>query len=835
MKRKNMKKGILIHIGMIVGLFTITCVYMSPALSGKEIQQGDIQKSAAMSYQQMKVKEITGHIPNWAPSMFSGMPGYQIATDQPKSVFQPLRNLLIMRPMGWERNIGALFLYMLGFYVAMLAFGASPWLSVFGALAFGLGSYNIIIIEAGHITKSWAISMMAPIMAGMFLTLNSAVAPLLDKRIRIRRVLWGSMLFTLSLILQISFNHIQITFYTAIGCMVMGVAYMVYAILKKRVMPFLLKVGILVAGAALAFGCNVRLLLVNEEYARHTMRGGNELTVTPADLYGERADTQAQNTRDGLDIDYAFNWSYGIGETYTLIVPGAMGGGSGETVSPESSFYKTFRSRQAPLYWGDQPFTSGPVYFGAIVIMLFLLGLIITKGPERWWLLVASVLAILLSWGHNLGGFNEWVFNHVPFYNKFRTPSMALVLANACMAIMAVLTLKAVFDPERDRKQVNIGLYVATGVLTALIIGVLAVSAGFSFSGASDVQMKAQYGSQWDLIYRTLTTDRESLLHSDSKRSLIFILLCAVAMWLYNNDKIKKSALVVVFIAALAMIDLWGVDRRYLNNDNFAGKRQLELRRDQWDYDLDEMAARYGDHDYRVLNLAVNTYNDSKPSAFHNQVGGYSAAKLSRYQNLIDFYLCRHIPQVLNMLNARYIVLQNGQVQRNPEALGNAWFVQEVKAVGSPDEEILALNELNPAITAVVDTCRWPVICGQWPVDSNATIELEQPQQYTSDYLRYRSHSDQQQMAVFSEIHYEPDWFAYIDGKPAEYIRANYVLRAMVIPAGDHIIEFKNEAPRLHKLDTINLILSIATLLAMVGSVVMVYRKTRTQKQSKNN
>ncbi|MBP5340925.1 MAG: hypothetical protein J6Y52_00980 [Bacteroidales bacterium] len=822
------KKKVFLHIGLIVALFVVACAYMAPALSGKAIRQGDIQKSAAMSYQQMKVKEATGHIPNWAPSMFSGMPGYQIASDQQHSVFQPLRSMLIMRPMGWERNIGVLFLYLLGFYVAMIAFGAGPWLALVGALAFGLGSYNIIIIEAGHITKAWAMSMMAPVMAGMFLSLSSAVDASLDKRRRTRRVLWGSLLFTLSLIMQISFNHIQITFYTAIGCVAMGLAYMVYALVKNRFMPFLLKVGILVAGAALAFGCNARLLLVNEEYARHTMRGGNELTVTPADLYGERAAVQAQNTKNGLDIDYAFNWSYGIGETYTLLVPGAMGGGSGETVSEKSSFYKTFRGRQAPLYWGDQPFTSGPVYFGAIVILLALMGLLVSNGPERWWLLAASVLAVLLSWGHNLGGFNEWVFNHVPFYNKFRTPSMALVLANACMAIMAVLTLKAVFNPERDRKRVNVGLYVATGALTVLILGVLVASSGFSFSGASDAQMKAQYGPQWDLIYSTLAADRAALLRSDSWRSLIFILLCAVALWLYNNDKIKKPAPIIAAIVVLVVIDLWGVDRRYLNNDNFAEKRQLELRRDQWDYDLDEQATRYGDHDYRVLNLAVNTYNDSKPSAFHHQVGGYSAAKLSRYQNLIDFYLSGRIaPQVLNMLNTRYIVMQNGQVQRNPEALGNAWFVQEVKAVGSPDEEILALNELNPAITAVVDTSKWMVDGGQWAIDSTATIALEPVKTYNPDYLRYRSKSDREQLAVFSEIHYEPDWFAYIDGNPAEYIRADYVLRAMVIPAGEHMIEFKNEAPRMHRLDNVTLIISIATLLAMAGAVIFVYRKKK--------
>ena len=826
-----MNKKIWIHAGIIAALFAVACIYLSPALSGKQIRQGDIQKSEAMSYKQREVEKQTGTIPNWAESMFSGMPGYQISVEPQQSVFQPVRNALILRPLGLERNIGVLFLYLLGFYVAMLAFGASPWLALIGALGFGLGSYNIIIIEAGHITKAWALSMMAPVLAGMFLCLRTAVDETLERKQRRRRMLWGALLFTLALILQISMNHIQITFYTAVGCLLMGVTYAVYAIVKRRLAPVAVVAGILVVGAALAFACNVRLLLVNEEYARYTMRGGNELTVTPADLYGAGDATTAQNTSTGLDRDYAFGWSYGIPETYTLLVPGAMGGGSGERVSRDSHFYRSFRSEQAPLYWGDQPFTSGPVYFGAVVMLLFVLGMFVCKGPDRWWLLAATVLAVMLSWGKNLMGLNGWIFDNVPFYNKFRTPSMALVLANVSVAIAAVLALQAVFNKERDRKHINRGLYIATGLLGGLILVVLMLSSGFSFSGASDRQMAAQYGPQWDGILSVLVNDRAELLRNDSWRSLLFILLTAVMLWLYNNDKIKKPWIALVVTGALVVIDLWGVDRRYLNDKNFADKRQLELRRDQYDYDIDEQAARYGDRNYRVLNLAVNTYNDSKPSAFHNQIGGYSAAKLSRYQNLIDFYLSQHIkPEVVNMLNGRYIVQARGGqavVMRNPDALGNCWFVNEVKGVKDANEEILALNNIDPGRTAVVDTSKWRVTCGEWTVDSNAAIVLEETQVHNSDYLRYRSHSEREQLAVFSEIHYAPDWFAYIDGQRAEYLCADYVLRAMVLPAGDHIIEFKNEAPRLHRLDTLGLIFSSLVLLLMAGAIVMVYRKKK--------
>lgn len=835
-----MKKNIWIHALVIVFMFLVACIYLSPALGGKIIRQGDIQKSDAMSYTQRMEKERTGSIPNWNESMFSGMPGYQITTEAPKSVFWPLRNALVMRHIGLERNIGVLFLYLIGFYVAMLAFGVSPWLALIGALGFGLGSYNIIIIEAGHITKAWAMSMMAPIFAALFVVFRSAIEDGLDKRKRISHTVWGSILFTLALILQISFNHIQITFYTAIGCVVMGIAYLVYAIIKRRIAPMALNTGILLVCAALAFGCNVRLLMVNEEYAKYTMRGGNELTVTPSDIYGESETQAAQNTATGLDIDYAFAWSYGVGETYTIMVPGAMGGGSGERIDTDkSAFYKSFRAmypqyqypwgNSAPLYWGTQPFTSGPVYFGAIIIFLFLFGLTIVRGPERWWLLIVTIVAILLSWGRNFMPLNEWLFNNMPLYNKFRTPSMSLVLANVCMAIMAMLAMKEIFnagDSESERKRLNISLYCTAGSLVAIILVVLAASGKFSFAGSSDGQLPQGLAD-------AAAEDRANLLKADSWRSIIFILLAACSIWLYINRKLKNAGIAMALVGLLTVVDLWGVDRRYLNNDNFVEENSVALRRKPYDFEIDKQASERGDHDYRVLNLAVNTFNDSEPSAFHNQVGGYSAAKLSRYQNLIDFYISRHInPRILAMLNTRYIVTQDGNVQRNPEALGNVWFVNEVKAVGNANEEILALNNFNPALTAVVDTTQSNLTSQNLHItsfDSSATIALEPQRLASADYRKYVSHSTTDRVAVFSEIHYEPDWFAYIDGKPAEYFRANYLLRAMVIPAGDHVIEFKNEAPRMHKLDNINLIISIITLLAIIGAIALVVLKEREE------
>ena len=814
-------KKTLIHCGIILFLFLVAAVYMSPVLNGKVIQQGDTLKSEAMSKEQSDFYKKTGEYTTWTSSMFSGMPSYQIATAPQKTALIPIKTVLLMRPMGWERDIAVVFLYLIGFYVCMLALGCNPWLSLLGALAFGLGSYNIIIIEAGHITKAWAMAMMAPILGGMLLTFR-------------KKYVWGGILFTLALALQINFNHIQITFYTMLIGIILGIVYLIYAIKDRNFKPFLLGVCVLLLGCAFAVGSNARHLLVNREYAKATMRGGSEITVTPEDLYkdGEVKSIAASN---GLDIDYAFSWSYGKGETYTLLVPGAYGGGSGETVGTDSEFYKNFRMKQAPLYWGDQPFTSGPVYFGAIVIFLFVLGMFVVKGPERWWIFFAAILAILMSWGKNFMGFNSFLFDYLPMYNKFRTPSMSLVMANVVMVIMAVLALKAIFDKENpvDKKKLNLGLYISTGITAGFILLMMALSGNFSFSGASDAQMAAQYGAQWDMIKDVLVKDRKALFMADSWRSLILILVSALFLWLYINEKIKQSGIIIGVLACLVLYDLWGVDRRYLNDSNFVAEKRIKLKPSQTDQILDQYAAQFKDEDYRVFDLSVNTFNDSYPSAFHHQIGGYSAAKLRRYQDIIDFYLSRHInPNVLNMLNARYVVMQgqNEQpmVQRNPDALGNAWFVDQYQLVEDPNAEILALNELNPADTAVIDKRFAALVQGKnLERDSSSVIVMEHQKPYNPNYVVYKTKTSKEQLAVFSEVYYEPDWRAYIDGKPAEYFRANYILRAMVIPAGEHKIEFKNEAPLMHKWDNITLVISILMLVVMAGSLVWYYRREK--------
>lgn len=848
-----MRKNVWIHLGLIIAMFAVACIYFSPAFDGKVVYQGDTQKFEAMVKETKDYHAKTGEYALWNSSLFGGMPIYQVGGNPPmKSVISPIRKLVNLEFMGRGRDAGVLFLYLIGFYVALLVLGCSPWLSLLGALAFGLGSYNIIIVEAGHISKAWALAMTAPILAGMILCLRKPT----EGRDKKKDWLWGGLLFTLALALQLNFNHIQITFYTIIGAVLLGVTHFVYALVEKRLPKFALGVAVLVVGAGLAFACNARALMVSQQYAKQTMRGGNAITVTPEDLYHDGEPASIGGKKSGLDIDYAFNWSYGIGETYTLLVPGAMGGGSSEPVGENSASYRTFRQKSMPLYWGNQPFTSGPVYFGAIVVFLFILGLILVKGPERWWLLAATVLAIVMSWGHNFMGFNEWLFNHLPLYNKFRTPSMSLVLANVTMVLLGILGLRELFSSDVDIKRKRIALYISGGVTAAILLIGLIVSSSLPFTGAVDDQMAPQYGAQWQQIQDVFIQDRKALFTSDSWRSLLFVALAFAALWFYlwrssrtgQKSQTSRTGLTIgisLALTLLTVIDLWSVDRRYLNESNFVSEQQFKLRPDEWDATIDQYALQFGDEDYRVLNLATNTFNDSKPAAFHHQVGGYSAVKMRRYQDIIDFYLSRHINmRVLNMLNTRYIVVQNGQVQRNPEALGNAWFVKNIRWVADANDEILAVGTINPATTAVLtddivnsdllNTLAKSVIADDDTIitlaaesDTTATIVMEHQKPYNPDYLKYTSHSATDQLAVFSEIYYAPDWRAYIDGKPAEYFRANYILRAMVIPAGDHVIEFKNEAPLFYKMNTVTIVGSILLVLLAAGGIVLVYRKKK--------
>ncbi len=795
---KPLTKKIITHAGIVLLFFIVSVVYMHPILNGKIISQDDVIQYRWSSAEYAKFKAETGDDAYWNSSAFSGMPMYQMHNIPSKNIFQPLKYMLTLTfigdgPEGRNCDWGIMFLYLLGFYVALIAMGIKPWLSLFGAIAFGFGSYNIIIIETGHITKAWAISMIAPILAGMILAFR-------------KKYLWGMLLFTIALGLQIQFNHIQITYYTLLMAVVVGLVYLVYSIKNKEFKHFAKGVGGLVLCAVLVLLSTSRYFMVNAEYVKHTMRGGSEITVNEHDLYGTESQT---NTIDGLDADYASEWSYGKAETMTLLVPGFYGGSSDE------------------LYWGEQRFTNGTVYIGAIIVFLFLLGLLIVKEQERWWLLATAIIGILLAWGSNFQWFNVLLRNYLPMYNKFRSPSMSLVIVSVSAVIMALLALRQIFN-DTDRKKYNIPLYISAGItlIACILVAIVGPLTG-SFSGAGDAGLGKS-------TIEALIADRKSMMITDAWRSFGFVLATAVVLWMFVNNKLKNNNLVVAIIGVLVMVDLIGIDNRYLNDSKYIKESALDLKPDDGDKQIYKLAEENNDIDYRVFNIKPkqgSAFNDARTSAFHHSVGGYSAVKLGRYQDIMELYLAHYSKNVMNMLNIRYFLkFKDGtyQVRRNADAFGNAWFVDSVKFVESANEEILALNDENLKNKAIVNKNEYSGLSAGYVHDSTAEISLVTEKPYNPNSRKYSVRTSNNALAVFSEIYYSPDWRVYIDGNPAEYVRADYLLRAMEIPAGEHTIEFRNDAPTFHKWEMVELISSIFLVVLIAGAIFINLRKKKS-------
>jgi hypothetical protein len=566
--------------------------------------------------------------------------------------------------------------------------------------------------------------------------------------------------------------------------LVLAAVYLVYAIREHTLPDYFKSSALLIVVAALAIAPEAGRLISTADYTKDTMRGGAVL----------QNNTEEEKTSSGLDIDYAFQWSYGKGETMTLLIPNFYGASSHYNIGTGSECYRLLQPtgqaaqfcKHAPAYWGDQSFTSGPVYAGAVVCFLFVLGLMIVKGPEKWWLLGATLLSFILSWGRHFP-LNEFLFHYLPLYNKFRTPSMALVIAEVTMAALGILAVKT-FLEQADRRRLLRPLYIAAGITGGLCLFYALLGGGvMSFSAPSD----ARYRDFPELL-AALTVDRRNLLISDAWRSFLFIALAAGALWFYLK-KPYKAVCAVGVLGVLIFIDLWTVDKRFINYDSFVPKKKtLEILPTAVDLQILEDR----DTNYRVFNLTGDPFNESRTSFFHKTIGGYSPAKLRRYQDIIEHHLSQNInPNVLNMLNTRYLIVQaqqGPQVQVNDRALGNAWFVDRLQWVNSPDEEIVALTDFNPAETAVIDVV-WKEKLAGWETlqherDSSAVIRL-------TDYanpgnLFYESRSTMPRLAVFSEVFYKT-WHAYIDGVEAPLIRVNYILRGLAVPAGEHRIEFR--------------------------------------------
>lgn len=854
----NLKK-ILPHIIAVVAFIVVSLVFFSPVMEGKKLFQSDMAQFDGASKELHDYEKASGEGANWANAMFSGMPSYQIAFPQSNNIFNTIAPPLTL----WNRSFdaGIFFIMMLGFYVFMCSMGAKPLISAFSALIYALGSYNVIIITVGHITKAWAMAMIAPILAGMILVFK-------------RKYISGIIIFTLSLGLQIYFNHIQITYYTLIAALILGITYLIYAIKEKQIKNFALSCGALIIAAVIAVMPNSSHLALNAEYAKHTMRGGSELTI--------KANDNTNNNEKGLTIDYAYAWSYGVGETLTMLIPDFKGGGSSDnrweslaenrlqeiqSTQPAQASHpqinQVINQYAGSTYWGEQPFTAGTVYFGAIVIFLSLLGFLLIKGAERWWLLFATIVSILMSWGSNFMILNEFLFNHLPLYNKFRTPSMILVIANVTLVITAFLGLKEFFNKEIDNNKKTTSLFISGGIVGGFcLLCALLPDLFASFTSSQDSVFETMLGNSF---IQALYEDRKSAFTSDALRSFIFIAIAFVSLFLFAKDKLKKEIIVIVIIGIASVIDLWQVDKRYISNDNYKKTYELEIQSTPALETIKADVEAKNIKHYRVYNMAVNTFNDASTSFYVPSIGGYHGAKLQRYQDIISFHLtnpnyvqkdlndtsllktnqirqffytyqqqikCPNL-QVLNMLDTKYFILPVGQeggtAIENPEACGAAWFVKNIKIVNTADEEILALNDFNPQHTAILNKEFASQLQNKdfSNADQQATIALQESPNKNPDLKIYKTKSTTAQLCVFSEIYYKDGWKAYIDGKEAPILRANYVLRALEVPAGEHTIELRCEPDTLKTFNIINLIGSILIVVFVIGAIALPFIKKK--------
>ena len=854
----NFKK-ILPHIIAVVAFIVVSLVFFSPVMEGKKLFQSDMAQFDGASKELHDYEKASGEGANWANAMFSGMPSYQIAFPQSNNIFNTIAPPLTL----WNRSFdaGIFFIMMLGFYVFMCSMGAKPLISAFSALIYALGSYNVIIITVGHITKAWAMAMIAPILAGMILVFK-------------RKYISGIIIFTLSLGLQIYFNHIQITYYTLIAALILGMTYLIYAIKEKQIKNFALSCGALIIAAVIAVMPNSSHLALNAEYAKHTMRGGSELTI--------KANDNTNNNEKGLTIDYAYAWSYGVGETLTMLIPDFRGGGSSDnrweslaenrlqeiqSTQPAQASHpqinQVINQYAGSTYWGEQPFTAGTVYFGAIVIFLSLLGFLLIKGAERWWLLFATIVSILMSWGSNFMILNEFLFNHLPLYNKFRTPSMILVIANVTLVITAFLGLKEFFNKEIDNNKKTTSLFISGGIVGGFcLLCALLPDLFASFTSSQDSVFETMLGNSF---IQALYEDRKSAFTSDALRSFIFIAIAFVSLFLFAKDKLKKEIIVILIIGIASVIDLWQVDKRYISNENYKKTYELEIQSTPALETIKADVEAKNINHYRVYNMAVNTFNDASTSFYVPSIGGYHGAKLQRYQDIISFHLtnpnyvqkdlndtsllktnqirqffytyqqqikCPNL-QVLNMLDTKYFILPVGQeggtAIENPEACGAAWFVENIKIVNTADEEILALNDFNPQHTAILNKEFASQLQNKdfSNADQQATITLQESPNKNPDLKIYKTKSTTAQLCVFSEIYYKDGWKAYIDGKEAPILRANYVLRALEVPAGEYTIELRCEPDTLKTFNIINLIGSILIVIFVIGAIALPFIKKK--------
>ncbi|HEX7493816.1 MAG TPA: YfhO family protein [Bacteroidales bacterium] len=802
-------KQSLPHLIAVLIFIVVAYVYFYPVLEGKVLKANDSTVSKINSKEIQDFRAKTGREPLWTNSIFSGMPAYLISTKYPGNLMKHVDSCL----RYFKMPVSVLFLSMAGFYFLLLIFGVEPWLAIAGALAYGLTSFFFQVLGAGHNTQAIALAYMPPLIAGIYYAYK-------------RDAIKGALLTAFFLALELQANHPQITYYALICLLIFGIVEFIYALKNNSIVRFLKTSALLIIPFIIAIGINFASLYTTYEYGKYSIRG-------KSDLAGEN-----KNVTSGLNKDYITYWSYGVDETFNLLIPNYKGGSShpfdrnSETFKVLSQNNNQAAANQLQKYWGPQAGgTEGPHYVGAIVFFLFVLGLILIKGTEKWWLLAATILSIMLAWGKNFMPLSNLFIEYFPGYNKFRAVTMTLVIAEFCIPLLGFLALRDIFNGAITKKEIIRGLKIAAGITGGFILLVIifpGIAGSFIGQGENDYP-------EW--LKSALIIDRKGLLRSDAFRSLVFIILSLGVIIGFIYNKLKKEYAILI-IALLVVLDLWTVDKRYLDADRF--ERPSTIQKSFAPTVADAFILK--DHSQnRVLNLAASPFNDNSPTSyFHKSIGGYHGAKMERYQELIDsciypelgafseaakkaqsleelqVALDKTTAPALDMLNTKYVIYNPASLPLvNPNALGNVWFVEKPVIVENANKEISSVKSFNPSKEAIINnTFKNQMTKSSFPVQENEKIELVS---YQPDELVYKYSAREEKIAVFSEIYYPAGWKCYLDGKESKYFRTDYVLRGMVVPAGDHEIKFTFKPSSYYIGNKISLASSVLLILLCAG------------------
>ncbi|MBK9284835.1 MAG: YfhO family protein [Sphingobacteriaceae bacterium] len=885
-------KKFLPYLVAIVLFAILTLVYFKPLLSGKELKQDDIVRHRGMSKEIVDYRaKHSNQEPLWTNSMFGGMPAYQISTAHHGNLISKIDaafKLYLPHPGGY------LFLYFLGFFILLLCFEVNPWLAIAGALAYGLSSYFLIIIEAGHNSKANALGYLPALIGGIVLLLKG-------------RYWVGLSITALFSALELNANHVQITYYgyILIGVILAGAAWQAFK--QKSLKEYGKAIAFFLLASLLGALPNAGNLMTTNEYGKYSTRGRTELTIDYNSIRAARSkavsldgsannnesgittpgvdpaakERREKNTTSGLDKDYATNWSYGIGETFTFLIPDFKGGASGYIGQSDPSALKKVNPEYREMvsgsnsYYGDQPFTSGPVYIGAIIVFLAVLGMFVVQNPLKWPIFFGTLLCIALGWGSNFMPLTDFFMDHVPGYNKFRAVSMIMIIPELTLPLLAILGINELLKKKDWNELIQLKIIKKALSIKKLVFIALIVVGGFCLisylmpdafnrftaMGEEDQMISsalgAGQGSEEQIrggvaeLMPQIEIARKAIFKSDAMRSLIFILLTFGVIYLYFTGKLKKELLIAA-LAIFITIDLWSVDMRYLNEKSFITKaqnQQLISGKTPTDDEILKDPAL----DYRVLNISTSTFNDASTSYYHKSIGGYHGAKLKKYQELIDFHLDEEINlfrknagkafssdslmgvllsrlRVINMLNTKYIIIPTGERETMPlvnnYANGNAWFIKNLKFVNDADSEIVGLYFIDPKNTAIVNN----KFVSEQNIKNSYTGEGEiKMTNYEPNYLVYESNARTNQFAVFSEIYYPKGWNAYVDGQIKPHAAVNYILRGLEIPAGKHKIEFKFEPDTYKTSNSIALLGSVILFLIVLGGIYLGFKKGKSK------